>query len=134
MEEKMTEHSSEGSVARTPEEGALRESPIELTEAAARAIVERAAKAGLPGAALRVRILGGGCSGATYRMSYDAEGARPGDCVVRRGEATLLVDERSLRFLRGATLDFRAELMSQRFVWKNPNAKSTCGCGESFSL
>jgi iron-sulfur cluster assembly protein len=110
------------------------EAPITLTEAAARAIVSRAAREGSPGAALRVRVKGGGCSGATYVMSYETAPPSPGEFVTTQHGATVVVDPRSIVFLKGSTLDFRVELMSQRFVWTNPNAKSSCGCGESFAI
>lgn len=108
--------------------------PIRLTEAAARAILARAAREGCPGAPLRVKIQGGGCSGVTYRMSFEPGGAGEEDLATTQHGATLIVDPRSVVFLRGTVLDYKAELMSQRFVWHNPNAKSSCGCGESFSV
>ena len=108
--------------------------PIVLTEAAARAILARAAKEGTPGAPLRVRVKGGGCSGATYVMTYETQPPAPKDFVTTQHGATVVVDPRSIVFLKGSTLDFRTELMSQRFLWTNPNAKSSCGCGESFAI
>ncbi len=107
---------------------------ITLTEAAAAAILSRAAREEKTGTALRVRIKGGGCSGATYDMTW-AEGA-PGDddIVVEEHGATVVIDSRSIIFLKGSTLDWKADLMSQRFVWDNPNAKGSCGCGESFGI
>ena len=111
-----------------------REAPIALTEAAARAIVAKAEKEGAPGAPLRVRVKGGGCSGATYVMTFEKQGPAPGDLVASRDGATLIVDARSVVFLKGSTLDYESGLMQQRFVWRNPNAKSSCGCGESFSI
>lgn len=111
-----------------------REAPIILTEAAARAILARAEREGCPGAALRVSIQGGGCSGVTYRMSFEPGGPAENDFATTQHGATLVVDPRSIVFLKGTTLDYRRELMSQRFVWHNPNAKSTCGCGESFQI
>jgi iron-sulfur cluster assembly protein len=110
------------------------DAPIELTEAAARAIVARAAKEGVPGAPMRVKIQGGGCSGVTYRMSYEPGGPTENDYVKTAHGATVVIDARSVVYLKGSTLDYRTELMSQRFVWTNPNAKSSCGCGESFSV
>jgi iron-sulfur cluster assembly accessory protein len=108
--------------------------PVELTAAAAKAILARAAKDGTPGAPLRVRIQGGGCSGVTYQMTWDEKAPQEGDFVASRDGATLVIDPRSVVFLKGSTLDYRAGLMAQRFVWTNPNAKSSCGCGESFSI
>jgi iron-sulfur cluster assembly accessory protein len=116
------------------ETSAQAEAPIALTEAAARAITSRAEREGCPGAALRVRIQGGGCSGATYVMTYEKDGPGPLDLVTTQHGATVIVDPRSAVFVRGSTLDYRVELMSQRFVWTNPNAKSSCGCGESFAI
>jgi len=106
--------------------------PIQLTEAAARAILQRADRENATGRALRVRVKGGGCSGVTYEMTYDD--AADGDVVIAQHGATVIVDPRSIVFLKGSQLDYQVELMSQRFVWSNPNAKSSCGCGESFSI
>jgi iron-sulfur cluster assembly accessory protein len=108
--------------------------PIVVTEAAAAAILSRAAKQGCAGQSLRVKVKGGGCSGATYQMSYEAGPPPPGDFVTTQHGATVVVDPRSIAFLKDSTLDFKSELMSQRFVWNNPQAKSTCGCGESFGI
>lgn len=84
------------------------------------------------GKALRVAVEGGGCSGFQYQieLSEPAEGdlRLPGD-----GE-TVLVDEVSLPFLAGATIDYAEELIGSRFVIENPNASSSCGCGISFSM
>jgi len=110
------------------------EAPILVTEAAAAAILARAERRGCAGQALRVKVKGGGCSGATYEMTYEAGPPAPGDFVTTQHGATLFVDPRSVVFLKDSTLDFKSELMSQRFVWKNPQAKSTCGCGESFGV
>lgn len=110
------------------------EAPVVLTPAAARAILARAARDGAAGAPLRVRIQGGGCSGVTYKMTWDADAPREGDFVAALDGATLVIDPRSVVFLKGSTLDYRSGLMSQGFVWSNPNAKSSCGCGESFSI
>jgi iron-sulfur cluster assembly protein len=122
----MTEH------AATPADRPV--APITVTQAAARAILAKAAKEGMPGAALRVRVKGGGCSGATYVMTFETGPPAPADFVTSGHGATVVVDPRSIVFLKGSTLDYRTELMSQRFVWTNPNAKSSCGCGESFAI
>jgi iron-sulfur cluster assembly accessory protein len=110
------------------------QAPITITEAAAEAIARRGEREGCEGQALRVQVKGGGCSGATYAMSYEADGPRDGDYVTTQHGATVFIDPRSIVFLKNSTLDFKSELMSQRFVWTNPQAKGTCGCGESFSL
>ncbi|NNE42988.1 MAG: iron-sulfur cluster assembly accessory protein [Gemmatimonadetes bacterium] len=117
-----------------PDAGAGTPLPIDLTPAAARAILKRAETDGKPGLPLRVRIQGGGCSGVTYKMDWDEAGPTEKDFVIERDGATVLVDPRSAVFLKGSTLDYKADLMQQRFIWNNPNAKSSCGCGESFSV
>jgi iron-sulfur cluster assembly accessory protein len=107
-------------------------SPVQLTEAAAHAILSRAERENAVGQPLRVRIKGGGCSGVTYEMTYDEP--KDNDVVIAQHGARLVIDPRSVVFLKGSTLDYQVALMSQRFVWTNPNAKSSCGCGESFSI
>ncbi|HUB12730.1 MAG TPA: iron-sulfur cluster insertion protein ErpA [Acetobacteraceae bacterium] len=83
--------------------------------------------------ALRVAVLAGGCSGFQYRFELDAD--RQGDdLVIERGGARVLVDPVSLDLLNGAELDFTDELMGSHFAVRNPNAKSACGCGTSFSV
>jgi iron-sulfur cluster assembly protein len=67
-------------------------------------------------------------------MDFDEAGPRPGDAVSTQHGITFVIDPKSLKFLAGSTLDYKVELMSQRFVWTNPNAKSSCGCGESFGV
>jgi iron-sulfur cluster assembly protein len=130
----MSTHTVAGGAGAPDEAPRNPEAPIELTEAAARAILQRAERQGCAGQPLRVRVMGGGCSGATYKMSYDAEAPREGDFVKAQHGAVVVVDPRSIVFLKQSVLDFKSELMSQRFVWTNPNAKSSCGCGESFGI
>ena len=122
------------SAERLPTDGDVQEAPIELTEAAARAILQKAEKEGKPGAPMRIRVMGGGCSGVTYKMDFDESAPAAGDFAKTAHGATIAIDPRSVVFLKGSTLDYQVELMSQRFVWTNPNAKSSCGCGESFSI
>jgi iron-sulfur cluster assembly protein len=83
-----------------------------------------------PEAGLRVKVVGGGCSGLQYRMEIDAQKER--DKVFERDGAKLIVDKKSFLYLNGAQLDYAEELMSSGFRLVNPNAKRTCGCGESF--
>ena len=103
-----------------------------LTERAAARIAEIAAAAGSD-AALRVAVLAGGCSGFQYRFELD-EAAQADDVVIERGGAKVLVDPASLDLLAGAELDYTDELMGSHFSVRNPNAKSACGCGTSFSV
>jgi iron-sulfur cluster assembly accessory protein len=88
---------------------------------------------GEDGAALRVSVKGGGCSGFQYSFDIDKTRADD-DVVVTRDGATVLVDPVSLEMLKGAELDFVDDLMGQSFRVRNPNAVSSCGCGVSFSV
>jgi len=84
------------------------------------------------GQALRVSVEGGGCSGFQYEIKLDTPAA---DDVILSGKGeTVVVDQVSLPFLTGATIDFTEELIGARFVIDNPNATSSCGCGTSFSI
>ena len=85
------------------------------------------------GAGLRVAVEGGGCSGFQYDIGIDGA-AKPGDLVVERDGARLFVDQMSLPFLLGAEVDWVDELIGASFKVRNPNAKSSCGCGVSFSV
>jgi iron-sulfur cluster assembly protein len=81
---------------------------------------------------LRLKVVGGGCSGLQYKM--DLDNSRPGDKVFEKDGAKILVDMKSLLYLNGTELDFKEELMQSGFVFQNPNVKRACGCGTSFSV
>jgi iron-sulfur cluster assembly protein len=81
---------------------------------------------------LRLGVQGGGCSGLTYVVKFDSE-ARARDEVFEFGGVKVFVDSKSLAYLNGMTLDYKADLMQQGFVIQNPNAKHSCSCGTSFS-
>jgi len=83
--------------------------------------------------ALRVGIKGGGCSGMTYQMGFDGE-IKDGDTVIEKEGIKLVVDGKSLFYLTGTILDFSDGLNGKGFVFSNPNATKTCGCGESFGV
>lgn len=87
-----------------------------------------------PGAALRVGVRGGGCSGLSYVVEVDAEAPREGDHVIEAHGVTVLVDKKSMRVLQGVTLDYKVGLLDAGFRFENPRATKTCGCGESFAL
>jgi len=106
---------------------------IQITDVAASRIKMLMAKQGMNEGGLRVGIKGGGCSGLSYTFAWERE-ARLGDEVVEAQGVKLFVDKKSLLFLRGTTLDYDTSLMSKGFVFTNPNAKSTCGCGTSFQV
>src|SRR6266513_2687250 len=80
-------------------------------------------------AGLRVKVVGGGCSGLQYRMELDDPKER--DKIFERDGAQLIVDKKSFLYLNGSELDYSEELMASGFKVVNPNAKRTCGCGES---
>jgi iron-sulfur cluster assembly protein len=107
---------------------------IEISDSAARVITRQLAKNNITGGGLRVAVKAGGCSGFSYVFQWDAT-PRDSDLVFEgHGGAKLFVDPRSLRLLDGTVLDFDEQnLMATSFTLKNPHAKSTCGCGESFS-
>jgi iron-sulfur cluster assembly accessory protein len=88
---------------------------------------------GEAGAALRITVKGGGCSGFQYAFDVDRSRADD-DIAVTRDGATVLIDPVSLEMLKGAELDFVDDLMGQSFQVKNPNAISSCGCGVSFAV
>lgn len=82
---------------------------------------------------LRVFIAGGGCSGFSYGFTFDEE-ATDEDAIVENDGVTLVVDSMSYQYLVGACVDFKEDLQGAQFVVENPNAASTCGCGNSFAI
>jgi iron-sulfur cluster assembly accessory protein len=87
-------------------------------------------RASLPEGGLRIYVQGGGCSGFSYGMVLDEAAAE--DQVFETDGIKLIVDPMSLRYLEGAEVDYKEDLMGGGFAVKNPNAKSSCGCGQSF--
>ena len=81
---------------------------------------------------LRLGVLGGGCSGLSYQFKFDVK-PRPTDQVLNFDDVKVFIDPKSLVFLEGMTLDWKDSLMQSGFVFENPNAKKSCGCGTSFS-
>jgi iron-sulfur cluster assembly protein len=104
---------------------------IQITETAAQKIRSLMTKQGISDGGLRVGVKGGGCSGLSYTFSWERE-PRLGDEVFQEHGATIFVDKKSLLFLTGTTLDYDTALITKGFVFHNPNAKQTCGCGTSF--
>ena len=82
---------------------------------------------------LRVYVTGGGCSGFQYGFTFD-ENVAEDDTLIKNGDAQLVVDALSYQYLVGAEVDYEEGLQGSRFLVKNPNATSTCGCGSSFSI
>ncbi len=106
--------------------------PISFSALAAAKVGELLREEGNAGLKLRVYISGGGCSGFQYGFEFDEEQAED-DLAIERDGATLLVDPLSLQYLQGAEVDYAESLQGAQFVIRNPNAKTTCGCGSSFS-
>lgn len=105
---------------------------IELTDSAAGELRDYLERQGKPGAALRVFVTAGGCSGLSYGMVVDDK-VTDDDYVINKQGARVIVDRSSAPFIAGSVIDYKAEkLMGGGFVVSNPNAVSTCGCGESF--
>lgn len=112
---------------------------IQITQSAVDAIGQQIAKRGVPGTALRVGIRGGGCSGFSYVIEFHDGDPRPRDVVydmksTSGADVRILVDKKSLLYLSGATLEWEKTLMRQGFKFVNPNEKSSCGCGTSFTV
>jgi iron-sulfur cluster insertion protein len=108
---------------------------INVTPSAATKINELLTEENKSGAGLRVFVQGGGCSGFQYGLMIDeGEGDASTDSVIETNGVKLLVDPISARYLRGAEVDFVDNVTGGGFTIKNPNAKSTCGCGSSFSV
>jgi iron-sulfur cluster assembly accessory protein len=106
--------------------------PVRVTDRAFARLAEIAADAGET-KALRVAVLGGGCSGFQYELKLEDTPAAD-DVVIEKDGQRVLVDPESMPFLSGAVIDFKDELIGARFAVENPNATSTCGCGTSFSV
>ena len=104
---------------------------IQVTPKAIEKIRQAFAKQGVTGA-LRLGVLGGGCSGLSYQFKFDAK-ERPTDKVFEFDGVKIVVDPKSLLYLHGMTLDYKESLMQSGFVFENPNAQKNCGCGTSFS-
>jgi iron-sulfur cluster assembly accessory protein len=105
---------------------------LTLSPSAAERIRAIAAAEGRP-VMLRVAVEGGGCSGFQYQFDL-VDTAEPDDLRIERDGAAALVDEMSLVLLKGSEIDFVDELAGAEFRVRNPNAKSSCGCGVSFSI
>lgn len=107
--------------------------PLAFTIAAAAKVRELINEEGNAALKLRVFIQGGGCSGFQYGFEFD-EGQNEDDFAIVTDGVTLLVDPLSLQYLAGAVVDYRESLSGAQFVIRNPNAKTTCGCGSSFTM
>ncbi len=114
-------------------EGEVEERGIVVTENAARRIATLQAREQAQSAFLRIAVSGGGCSGFQYGFTFDDQ-RNDDDVVFERDGVSVVVDEVSLDLLNGAEIDFVEDLMGAAFQIRNPNAASSCGCGNSFSI
>ncbi|MEO8875020.1 MAG: iron-sulfur cluster assembly accessory protein [Polyangiaceae bacterium] len=113
---------------------AKKELSISVSEGAAKAIKRQLDKRGTPEASLRVGIRGGGCSGFSYVIEFHDGAPRAKDRVFDQFGVRVVVDPKSLIYLSGTMLDWEQTLMRQGFKFVNPNEKTSCGCGHSFTV
>jgi iron-sulfur cluster assembly protein len=107
---------------------------IRISDEAAVHVSQFAEVEGKIGADLRVGVKGGGCSGLTYILEIVNDGPKESDKVIEDNGVRLFVDKKSYVFLAGTVLEYSGGLNGKGFVFNNPNAKTTCGCGTSFSV
>jgi len=106
---------------------------LNLTDGAVKKILSQSEQQSEVKVNLRVYVTGGGCSGFQYGFSFDESVDEEDTCVSKEG-ANLIIDPLSLQYLLGSTVDYIEDLSGSKFIIKNPNAITTCGCGESFSI
>lgn len=121
MSEAVQQHSPEDEV------------PLVFTDSAASKVNELLQEEKNPALKLRVFVSGGGCSGFQYGFTFD-ENIEEGDTQVQKQGVTLLIDPMSIMYLGGAEIDFSDGVEGAQFVIRNPNASTTCGCGNSFAV
>jgi iron-sulfur cluster insertion protein len=109
------------------------EADIVFSDSAASRVAQLIKEEKNPALRLRVYITGGGCSGFTYGLAFD-ENLNEGDSGVNKQGVELFIDPMSYQYLMGSTVDYLEDLQGARFIVTNPNAKTTCGCGSSFSI
>ncbi len=116
-------------------DAALADTPktVNVTESAAKRIAFILSQEEHKGMMLRISVSGGGCSGFQYGFTFD-DAVAQGDLVVERDGATVVIDETSLDLLGGSQIDYVEDMIGASFQIKNPIAKSSCGCGNSFSV
>lgn len=111
----------------------MENNPIQLSSSAAHKISQLVLEEMNPDLKFRVYIIGGGCSGFQYGFAFEEE-ITDGDMVLEQNGVQMMVDPMSFPYLMGSTVDYLEDLQGARFLVSNPNAKSTCGCGSSFSI
>jgi len=109
------------------------EQTAQMSDAAANKVKKLIEEDGNPNLKLRVVVSGGGCSGFQYGFEFD-ENVADDDIQIEKNGVTMLIDPMSMQYLAGSEVDYLEGLEGSRFVINNPNAKTTCGCGSSFSV
>ena len=110
-----------------------RNAPLTITDAAAERVKTLLAKRGKPAAGIRIGVRSKGCSGLSYTLEY-ADERTPYDEVVEEKGVTVLIDPKATMFILGTEMDWVEDKMQNGFVFRNPNEKGRCGCGESFHV
>ena len=106
---------------------------IQLTEAAAERVQQLLDKRGKPSVGIRIGVRSKGCSGLSYTLEY-ADKKEPMDELVEQHGVTVLIDPKATLFILGTEMDYVEEKLQSGFVFRNPNEKGRCGCGESFHV
>ena len=107
---------------------------LQISDNAGKLIRKMTLRNGIPGGGLRIGIKAGGCSGLSYTFAWEAA-PRDGDHVFEGPDGSKVwIDRKSFQYIDGTTLDYDTSLVSKGFIFQNPNAKSSCGCGTSFSV
>lgn len=107
---------------------------ISISPKAAEQVKNRLVKRGTPESYLRLGVKGGGCSGFSYVIEYEDNPPRDKDLIFEMEGIKLVIDNKSILYLNGSILDWEKTLIHQGFKFSNPNEKSTCGCGTSFTV
>ncbi len=117
---------------RTPPEPVEAPSPVTLTDKAVEMIRDAMTRENMQGYGIRVGVVGGGCSGFQYSMDFE-NAEKDGDMTYEQDGVKLYVDPMSSMYLQGVSIDYVVGLQGAGFKFNNPNARNTCGCGQSFS-
>jgi iron-sulfur cluster assembly accessory protein len=116
----------------TPTDLGMDAPPVTLTAKAIEMVKDAIRQEGLDGHAIRIGVMGGGCAGFQYSMDFEKD-ARAGDVSFEQEGVRIFVDPMSSMYLQGVTIDYVVGLQGAGFKFNNPNARTTCGCGSSFS-
>jgi iron-sulfur cluster assembly accessory protein len=116
----------------TPADLGMDTPPVQLTAKAVEMVKDAMQREGISGFGIRVGVMGGGCAGFQYSMDFEKD-AKDGDLTFEQDGIKLYVDPMSSMYLQGVTVDYVVGLQGAGFKFTNPNARTTCGCGSSFS-